>query len=336
MRFSIPPWKGIGIGAFLTVLIGTAGFFAYDYFLYSYEYDNYYSESGGYGADSLTSASLAEESRFAPSGSFETTVSKNSSGNGSASIGIPNPLPPIDPDQSGAVDIPQRQIIQTGRLSLIVADAEQTLLDMRNVVEKNQGFVTESKISEFLDDRHSAWMQARIPAPVFNAVLMEVKELAIEVESENVTADDVTRQVVDTEARLVNLRAQEEQFRKILNQAGTITEVLEVTREINRVREEIERIEAQLKNLTERVAFSTLTINLIDEGEVEIFGIYWTPLLSAKQAVRSMLEDLAYFVDSAVFIALKLPVVLAWAAVVMLLGWLGWRLGRWGWRRVRG
>jgi len=51
------------------------------------------------------------------------------------------------------------------------------------------------------------------------------------------------------------------------NQAGKITDVLEVEKEITRVRGEIEQMESERKNLTGRVEFATINVKVTEESE---------------------------------------------------------------------
>ena len=143
----------------------------------------------------------------------------------------------------------------------------------------------------------------------------------------------MTKQVVDMEARLVNLRAQEEQYRQILTTAKTVEETIMVTDNLNRVRWEIESIETQLKNLNEQVDFSTIYVSLVDQGDVEVFGVYWKPLVEVKQALRGAVENVTASVDVLFVLLFNLPLALIWGVIVGLGVWLGWRVVRWVWER---
>ena len=59
-----------------------------------------------------------------------------------------------------------------------------------------------------------------------------------------------------------NLRKSEEAVLKILERSGSIRDVLQVSKELSNIRESIERISAQLNNLQNQVAYSTINLNL--------------------------------------------------------------------------
>jgi len=75
---------------------------------------------------------------------------------------------------------------------------------------------------------------------------------------------DVTEEYIDLEARLRNLRRQEERLLEILDRAESVKDVLEVERELGRVRGEIERLEGRLRYLSNRVEFATITVELLE------------------------------------------------------------------------
>jgi urease accessory protein UreE len=65
---------------------------------------------------------------------------------------------------------------------------------------------------------------------------------------------------VDVEARLAAKKKVEARYLELVAQAKTVTEVLEVERELGNVRAEIESMEGRMKVLRDQVAMSTLTI----------------------------------------------------------------------------
>ena len=160
-----------------------------------------------------------------------------------------------------AVDRPpmDRKIIRTGELRYEVGDLDAARGQVLKLVGASGGYVE----GDDRNDRGSAIdlsLRVRIPADRFDAFLTGLKGLG-ELLDQHISATDVTAQWVDVEARLSAKRTVEERFLAIVDQAKTVTEVLEVERELGNVRAEIESMEAQLKALKDQVGMSTLTIN---------------------------------------------------------------------------
>jgi hypothetical protein len=109
-------------------------------------------------------------------------------------------------------------------------------------------------------DGAQATITYRIPAARWDEAVAAVRGLAIEVQEEKSTTEDVTSQVVDIGARIRNLQATEAALQKIMDRATVIKDVLTVQGELTTVRGHIEELTAQKAHLEAQAAFSTLTV----------------------------------------------------------------------------
>ena len=160
-----------------------------------------------------------------------------------------------------AEDLPlqDRKIIRTGELRYEVGDLDAARGHILKQVGAFGGYVE----GDDRNDRGSSIdlsLRVRIPADRFDAFLTGLKGLG-ELLDQHISATDVTAQWVDVEARLSAKRKVEERFLAIVDQAKTVTEVLEVERELGNVRAEIESMEAQMNALKDQVGMSTVTIS---------------------------------------------------------------------------
>ena len=230
-------------------------------------------------------------------------------------------------------DSGERKMIKTGSLELLVKSAEQAAADMQGIAERLGCFVSASNIYEVSASTKTGTVTIRVAASNFNQAIEETKKLAIKVERESVNAQDVTEQYVDLESRLRNLQAQEQQYLQILKQAVKIPDILQVTAQLDQVRMKIEQIQGQLNYLSRQVDMASLSANLTEEADVEIFGLRWRPLYVIKQAFRNMLGSLQGYVDSMIKLIFALPVILAWLITIGLIILVCWKIGRWIWRK---
>ena len=82
-------------------------------------------------------------------------------------------------------------------------------------------------------------------------------------ESVNISAQDVGEEYVDVAARVTNAHRLEQRLIEVLaTKTGRLRDVLDIERELGRVREEIERMEGRMRFLRTRVATSTLSITV--------------------------------------------------------------------------
>ncbi|MBC7342867.1 MAG: DUF4349 domain-containing protein [Clostridia bacterium] len=93
------------------------------------------------------------------------------------------------------------------------------------------GYLAQASISGQERGKRQGSFSLRVPATQFEPLLAEIKNMGT-VEKENRTANDVTQEYVDLDARLTNLRRQEERLAEILKQARNVNEVLQVENSI--------------------------------------------------------------------------------------------------------
>src|SRR5437762_1294802 len=77
-------------------------------------------------------------------------------------------------------------------------------------------------------DTRSASLTIRVPSSRFADALQQLRTLEGEIQTSGVSAQDVTDQFVDLQARLAAKQAEEQRYIAILNRANTIDEILKV------------------------------------------------------------------------------------------------------------
>lgn len=167
---------------------------------------------------------------------------------------------PVEP-APGSPSQSKPQLIKTADLSMEVEDTSTAIQAISQLMGQEQGDILNLNESGSSDARQSANLSLRVPATRLNATLEKLAALG-EVENRSISAQDVSGQIVDTDARLRNLRKQEEMLLKIMEKSGEVPDVLAVSQELANVRQNIEQIDAQLKLLKSQVAYSTINIYL--------------------------------------------------------------------------
>jgi len=157
------------------------------------------------------------------------------------------------------------QLIKTAEISLKVDSIEKTLQTVAKLVQQKDGDILSLQDDRPQDNvtRHLASMQLRVPQEKLETTLDELAVLGT-VQNRNIKAEDVTNQLVDAEARLRNYRKEEATLLKIMDRSGSVGDVLKVAQQLSNVRQTIEQVDAQLKNLRNQVAYSTIRLRLMD------------------------------------------------------------------------
>ena len=167
--------------------------------------------------------------------------------------------------QFAATDVPrsQPQLVKTAELVITVKSVTESVDAVKQLAQQMQGDVLGLQDNAPTTDRahHTASIQIRVPQAKLETALQALKALG-NLQQQSITAEDVSGQLVDYQARLRNLRKTEETLLEIMGRSGSVADVLKVAQELSNVRNSIEQVTAQLNALQNRVAYSTINLNL--------------------------------------------------------------------------
>lgn len=157
----------------------------------------------------------------------------------------------------------QPQLAKTADIIIRVNTIEQSLDSIKTITQQNQGDILSlnDRIPANERDHHSVFLQIRVPQQQLDSTLEALNQLG-EIQQRSLTAEDVSAQLVDHQARLRNLRKTEATLLAIMDRSGGVADVLKVAQELSNVRNSIEQIDAQLNALQNRVAYSTISLTL--------------------------------------------------------------------------
>lgn len=165
----------------------------------------------------------------------------------------------------------------------------------------------------------------RIPSDKFDEFIA-FTEKGYTVVNKNITTDNITDAYVDNDARLKNLRAQEDQILTILKKANTVDEVLKVQAELYRIRGEAEALEAKKKSWDRQVDFSSITINadkkmiVPDSKKTIISGSEFFKAIG-KGFTNSSVSVILFIENILIFIISNIIVI----AILVLAGFFGYK-----------
>jgi hypothetical protein len=169
-----------------------------------------------------------------------------------------------------------------------------------------------------------------VPAAHFNEAKAGLHGLATRVDSERTEAQDVTKQYVDTEVRIRNLRAEEAQYLQIMHSAAKVQDMLDVREKLSDVRGEIERTQAEFQMLSKQIEMVAITISLRVQAPPISFALNWHPIYQLKSAAHDALEGLADYGNAMLSVILYLPVLLLWMGTIAFALFIMVRLISWG------
>ena len=232
---------------------------------------------------------------------------------------------PLVMNESVAIAQPRTaSIIRTATLRIVAKDFNAVRPAVESIAASLTGFLDHMTVTGDTTSARQLRGILRVPGDRMSDALTRLRQLGAVIEDTQ-GSQDVSDQVVDLDARLANARATEQRLADILkNRTGKLSDVLEVERELSRVRLEIERIDAEKTNLGRRVSYATIDVTITEERKASIDG----PLSLTTRLRLAALDGLENAIDSAanalLFVLRTAPTFMLWGFVVGA-AWLAWK-----------
>ncbi len=229
----------------------------------------------------------------------------------------------------------QRMIIKNAKFLLTVANTDSGVDRLTGVTTDMGGYVI--SVRTFVEDGlKAATLTFAVPVDRFEETLRRVRAIAIKVDDESASGEDVTDQYVDLESQLRNLQATSNRIRDFLSKAQNVDEALKVNAQLADVEKQIETVKGRLNYIGGRAAFSTLTVDLREQRATPTPtptptpGV-WHPEQTLKAAMDAQTTLLQRLTDLAIWV---IVVLLPYAIVAAIGAWVFMRAARWVNRRM--
>jgi len=252
------------------------------------------------------------------------------------------PEPEVPPKDAGygatvseadaAKSIEERMLVRTANVSLVVTDTEGSVVQIKSIVTSFGGYVVDTHLWRDEGQLRGS-VTVRVPADDLDDALSQFKALAVKVERESGSSQDVTEEYTDLSARLRNLEATEQELLELLGtvreRTGKAEDILAVHRELTNIRGQIEQIKGRMQYLERTSAMSSVTIELIpDILSQPIAGTGWRPSETVANALRSLLSTVRFIANAAIWVVLYVLPVAVVVLVPFAIVWLIWRRRR--------
>jgi hypothetical protein len=230
----------------------------------------------------------------------------------------------------------ERLVIQNADLSIVVIDPEAKMDEIGKMAERMGGFVVTKNVYQTYTANNvkvpEGNITVRVPAENLEEALEQIKEDAVEVQNENRSGQDVTREYVDLKSRLKTHEQAAEQLSEILDQKTESAEVIEVFNQLVYHREQIEILKGQINYYEEAAALSAVSVRITAEETLQPLEIAgWRPVGVARDALQSLINFFQGFVNFLIWL-----IILIIPAGLLLMGllWVVWRIFRFVWRKL--
>ncbi|UII33701.1 DUF4349 domain-containing protein [Fulvivirga ulvae] len=158
----------------------------------------------------------------------------------------------------------ERKVIKTANVNMQVENLDSAKANIDQIIKLYNAYVsTDNRTNDTY--KLSLDMTIRVQQDQLDEILKKILTQASFVYANNINAQDVTEEFIDLEIRLKNKRAVEEQYRKLLQKANKVEDILKVENELRMIREEIESKEGRLKYLNSQVRMSTIHLTAFQD-----------------------------------------------------------------------
>ena len=212
-------------------------------------------------------------------------------------------------------------IAHAAELAVATKEFAHSRSTLEEILERHHGYAAKLRM---VGQPSASTLTAtlRVPSSEFTAAVTDLKTLG-NVEREEQTADEITQQRADVEARLVNAQNTLERLQAILAKGGKIHNLLEVQRQLANVSAEIARLEAERVSAEHRVIFAQVLLSLREEVKPPAESLAAEFRNAAMAGLSDALSSLSAI---ALFVISRGPVTLLWVVLVFF-------PVRWMWRK---
>lgn len=244
-----------------------------------------------------------------------------------AMMGMNSSAPESDKDAELPAEIakatpPKRRVIFDSKIEIKVSNFSGIESRISALVDRHGGFISEANVSHQAFQSRTGHWTIRVPVATYRQLLDSVGSFG-ELKSRKENAADVTAEFYDLEARIKNKQLLEQRIAKLLDETKTeLRKMIEVERELARVREEIERMQGRIRFLADVTGMSTIHLK-ISEREKEP-----TPIVAATFSDRignawdSALSQATNTTQNLIVTLVENVFRIAVACTMLLIAWL--------------
>ena len=165
-------------------------------------------------------------------------------------------------DSSATSVTTNRKLIRKLHLEVETETYDELFANVQQMVAQCGGYVESMDANtRYGSTSRYATMVIRVPADQLDHFAADVAE-ASNVVYRSESTNDVTLSYVDMESRKAALLVEQERLMALLEQAGSLEEILQIETRLTEVRYELESIESQLRTYDNLVDYATVTLSI--------------------------------------------------------------------------
>ena len=162
-----------------------------------------------------------------------------------------------------------RDVVIEMRVVVSSDDIQRTVASVTAAASTLGGGIASSDVNYGSGDEDEGFavIVVKVPPAEVDRMLAGLDDTGT-VQSIDQNARDVTDQLVDLDVRIANARTSVDNVRGFMEQTENLNELVSLEAELTRRQTDLEQLEAQQRNLADRVALSTITVEIVPTAAV--------------------------------------------------------------------
>lgn len=171
--------------------------------------------------------------------------------------------------ETPAPELANRKLIRNANVELEIVSFDDAAQKITAFAKEEHGYVATTDSQKQANGKLRGQIVVKVLPENLDRFLQRIRGLG-ELKNQTLGTEDVTKAYFDTDARLKNARVMEQRLIDMLKtKTGKVSDLLQVEKELGRVREEIEKMQGELKYWDSQVQFATVTISLAEKDMEE-------------------------------------------------------------------
>jgi len=173
------------------------------------------------------------------------------------------------PPETPAPGLSNRKLIRNATVDLEIVNFDNAVQKISAFANEEHGYVATTDSDKQANGKLRGQVVVKVQPENLDRFLQKIRSLG-ELKNQTLGTEDVTKAYFDTDARLKNAHVMEQRLIEMLKtKTGKVSDLLQVEKELGRVREEIEKMQGELKYWDSQVQFATVTISLAEKDMEE-------------------------------------------------------------------
>jgi anti-sigma factor RsiW len=173
------------------------------------------------------------------------------------------------PSEASPSPLANRKLIRNATVQIEIVNFDEVVNKITAFASEERGYVATTSSEKQANGKLRGEMVVKVVPENLDRFLQKIRSLG-EVKNQTLGTEDVTKAYFDTDARLKNAQVMEQRLIEMLKaKTGKVSDLLQVEKELGRVREEIEKMHGELKYWDAQVQFATVTISLAEKDMEE-------------------------------------------------------------------